>query len=334
MIDTTEYRSPCSPLVSPGGIERFEQDMTVTVSADVSLRELQQNLSGIRQWLPIDGNPDSSMSELVEGNSTGPLRLGYGAWRDLLLGCQFTNRRGELITAGGRAIKNVAGYDLTKLMVGQQGALGKMVTITTRTYKRPSRAMIVRFTPDRDVVNRLLPSVCRPQWMILNAEGLYAGYLGEERMIDFIDGAMAGYSPMERERMEPGEEMEKRTALWEIFVCEGGVRGVLPVRMTSEEHGRDAHATLDDHATGFILFRASVPPARVVEFVAKAKLTKWVADAAFGIVRGGCRDEEWGLVCESAIAVGGRAWETPGSNDLTPHPVLRRLIDSFAHRID
>ena len=60
-----------------------------------------------------------ALGRLVEHNSSGPLRLGYGAWRDLLLGCQFHNGRGELITAGGRTVKNVAGYDLTKFMVGQ-----------------------------------------------------------------------------------------------------------------------------------------------------------------------------------------------------------------------
>ena len=77
-----------------------------------------------------------------EQNSTGPLRLGYGAWRDLLLGVQFTNGRGELITAGGRTVKNVAGYDLTKFMVGSHGVFGRLVTITTRTYRRPDRALV------------------------------------------------------------------------------------------------------------------------------------------------------------------------------------------------
>src|SRR5207302_2677736 len=136
------------PLVPPGGVEIFARDMTVTAAADVPLAELQHKLAELNQWLPIDGDPALPIGQLVEINSSGPLRLGYGAWRDLLLGCQFANHRGELITAGGRTFKNVAGYDLTKLMVGQQGILGRVVTITTRTYRRPAGALVLKLEPD------------------------------------------------------------------------------------------------------------------------------------------------------------------------------------------
>ena len=74
--------------------------------------------------------PPNSWALALEMNSTGPLRLGFGAWRDLLLGAQFYNGRGELITAGGRTVKNVAGYDLTKFMVGQRGVFGRLLTLT------------------------------------------------------------------------------------------------------------------------------------------------------------------------------------------------------------
>src|SRR5687767_4207407 len=109
-------------------------DMYAIVAADVALARVQETLAAKGQWLPIDGDPNTTVGQLIETNSTGPLRLGYGHWRDLLLGAQFTNGRDELISAGGRTMKNVAGYDLTKFMVGQRGVFGKLVTITTRTY--------------------------------------------------------------------------------------------------------------------------------------------------------------------------------------------------------
>jgi len=109
------------------------RDMTATFSADVTLAEAQRRLAEVGQWLAVDGDASWTLGRLVEMNSTGPLRLGYGAWRYLLLGCQFLNGRGELITAGGRTVKNVAGYDLTKFMVGQGWLFGRIVTITTRT---------------------------------------------------------------------------------------------------------------------------------------------------------------------------------------------------------
>src|SRR5207248_5943178 len=136
------------PLVSPGQIEHHITDLSATFSAEVTLAEAQETLRKNDQWLPIDGDPHTRLSALVERNSTGPLRLGFGGWRDLLLGVQFSNGAGELITAGGRTVKNVAGYDLTKFMVGQYGIFGKVVTLTSRAYKAPDAALLVRFDPD------------------------------------------------------------------------------------------------------------------------------------------------------------------------------------------
>jgi len=274
-----EHRLPREPLVPPGGIELFARDMTATIAADVPLQEVQRKLAELDQWLPIDGDPRCAVGALVEMNSTGPLRLGYGAWRDLLLGCQFTNGRGELITAGGRVFKNVAGYDLTKLMVGQQGILGRIATITTRTYKRPQGAMIVKFPAGVGLVNRLLPTACRPQWMVLNAEGLYCGYVGDLRMIEFMEGAIAAFSPIERRRVEPAEEVLRRFDLW------------------AAPAGTEA-----------LSFRASVPPARIMDFIEKGRLAGWAADAAMGIVRGGCSAEALVSVRRAAGEVGGLLW--------------------------
>src|SRR5690606_35700472 len=93
-----------SPLVAPGEIEHLVEDMTVIASADLSLATLQARLATTSQWLPVDGDAAMTLGQLITLNSTGPLRLGYGAWRDLLLGVQFRNRRGELITAGGKTV--------------------------------------------------------------------------------------------------------------------------------------------------------------------------------------------------------------------------------------
>src|SRR5712671_3483388 len=84
------------PLVTRGCSHLHQRDMTATFSADLRLGEVQTGLAEISQWLPIDGDPNATLATLIETNSTGPLRLGYGAWRDLLLGVQFTNGRGEL----------------------------------------------------------------------------------------------------------------------------------------------------------------------------------------------------------------------------------------------
>ena len=129
-------------------------------------------------------------------NSTGPLRLGY-AWRDLLLGVQFRNGRGELISAGGQAVKNVAGYDLTKFIVGSSGVFGNLVTLTTRTYRRPLAALVASFEADVRIVGRMAPTALRPHWAILRSEDLLCGYLGDQRTIDYYKSALPQAEPME-----------------------------------------------------------------------------------------------------------------------------------------
>src|SRR5688500_3540439 len=153
-----DIRPDRQSLVAPGAIDHHLGDMTATIAADVTLRRVQETIAAAGQWLPIDGNAELTVGELVETNSTGPLRLGYGAWRDLLLGAQFRNGSGDLVTAGRRTVKNVAGYDLTKFMVGQRGVFGKLVTITTRLYKRPAGAILATFEPNPRLIGRLLPT--------------------------------------------------------------------------------------------------------------------------------------------------------------------------------
>jgi FAD/FMN-containing dehydrogenase len=305
MVETS--RPPRERLVAPGQIEHFVADMTVTVSADVPLAALQQRLAQVGQWLPIDGDADRPVGQLVEQNSTGPLRLGYGAWRDLLLGAQFTNGTGELITAGGMTMKNVAGYDLTKFMVGQGGVFGRLETITTRTYKQPTAALLATFAPDVRVVNRLLPSDCRPQWAILTDTALHCGYLGDARAIDHYRRALPAHAPRETIARTPRDDAEHRAALW----C----------------------------CVGEALFRAAVAPTRIADFVKVARPLAWAADAAFGVVLGSTDLDDGGTarLHDAARVCGGSVYahRTDGTLRMAePEPVRRALLERLKHAFD
>src|SRR2546421_11112555 len=178
MMSMMEVRANREPLVAPGAMDHHAADMTATFSAEATLAAAQAELATADQWLPVDGDSQATLGALVDQNSTGPLRLGYGAWRDLLLGAQLRDGRDQLITAGGRTVKNVAGYDLTKFMVGQRGVFAKLVTLTTRTYKRPGGAIVATFAPRPQLLQRLLPSPLPPQWSLLIAKALVCGCLG------------------------------------------------------------------------------------------------------------------------------------------------------------
>lgn len=251
------HRSARQPLTAPGEIDHHIADLTFTASADVTLQQVQDRLAQNEQWLPIDGDPQLSLGQLVASNSTGPLRLGFGAWRDLLLGMQFTTRGGSLITAGGRTMKNVAGYDLTKFMVGQHGLFGTIVTITARTWRRPTDALLARFEPSDSLLPRLLPTALRPQWSMISDGALFCGYLSDAPTIEFIQSQIESVDPLETKRQSPADDIAFRAARW------------LPPRPD-------------------VRFRASVPPAHVLKFLSEAELTNLAADPVFGIIVGSC----------------------------------------------
>jgi hypothetical protein len=270
---TLEFRTNQTPLVAPGGMESFARDMTVTISADVTLSAAQAKLAEVNQWLPIDGDVQSALGELVENNSTGPLRLGYGGWRDLLLGVQFLNGKDELITAGGRTVKNVAGYDLSKFMVGQRGIFGRLVTLTTRTYRRPTEAVLARFPADVNFVNTLMPSPLRPQWCLLTPDSLFCGYLGDERTVEFYRRGLPQRKLMELLRRPVEEDISHRTNLW----------------------------------SGSATYRAAVAPAKIPQFIERAGIQKWAADAAFGVVKI-FQAADFSALRQAAQGVGGKVF--------------------------
>jgi glycolate oxidase FAD binding subunit len=301
-----QYRANREPLVPPGGVDCHVRDMTATVSADVSLSELQTKLAKHGQRLPIDGESGQSMGTLVSTDSTGPLRLGYGAWRDLLLGVQFTNGRGELITAGGRTVKNVAGYDLTKFMVGQRGIFGRLVTVTTRTYRRPAAALLARYSADPGLLGKWIASSLRPQWAILTREALLCGYLGDEPTIDFYQSAVGGAGPAEVIRRTVEQDIAHRQELW--------------------------------HAPGPVVFRASVPPASLKQMAESLEQYQWSVDAAFGIVLGSCEREAIASIREAASRAGGTARFFDGpfgaALELSTSPAERQIIERLKRAFD
>ena len=83
------------------------------------------------------------MGGITATGACGPERLAYGAPRKLLLGLRFVDGRGRLINAGGKVVKNVAGYDMTRLVAGSAGTLGVITRVTMKTATRPERCAMI-----------------------------------------------------------------------------------------------------------------------------------------------------------------------------------------------
>jgi glycolate oxidase FAD binding subunit len=122
------------------GIVEYEPgDLTLTAMAATSLAEIERVTRAEGQWLPLDppGAPDGTLGATVATASWGPLASAYGTPRDQVLGCELVSGTGDIVRAGGRVVKNVAGFDLVRLMTGAWGTLGALTEVTVRLRARP-----------------------------------------------------------------------------------------------------------------------------------------------------------------------------------------------------
>ncbi|MEI6085463.1 MAG: FAD-binding oxidoreductase [Verrucomicrobiota bacterium] len=117
--------------------------MTVTVAGEVSLASLQTELAKNGQWLPVDPPGNHTIRTLLDSNSSGPRRYGFGTIREHLLGLRV-QMGNQVINAGGKVVKNVAGYDLCRLMVGANGTLGAILEATFKLRPLPEVEQFVQ----------------------------------------------------------------------------------------------------------------------------------------------------------------------------------------------
>jgi glycolate oxidase FAD binding subunit len=124
-------------------------DLTVTVQAGMTLRDLNGALSAERQWLPVDSAFDgATIGGIVATNDAGPSRHRNGTPRDLVIGITLALTDGRLVKAGGTVVKNVAGYDLGKLVSGSHGTLAGIVDVTFKLVPIPqsSATLVAEYT--------------------------------------------------------------------------------------------------------------------------------------------------------------------------------------------
>ncbi len=116
-------------------IEHDHANLTTTMESGITMGDLQTALEPQKQFVPLDAPvPDrATVGGIVAANLNGPRRSYYGSVRDLVIGMRVVLASGEQIKAGGKVVKNVAGYDMCKLFVGSFGTLGIITEVTLRT---------------------------------------------------------------------------------------------------------------------------------------------------------------------------------------------------------
>jgi glycolate oxidase FAD binding subunit len=176
-------------------LEHNVGDLTAVLQAGVPLAKAQAAFAEEGQMLaldpPLGAGEAATVGGLVATNDSGPLRHRYGGVRDLVVGISLALSDGSLAKAGGKVIKNVAGYDLAKLFAGSHGTLGLIVTVTVRLHPKPvGNATAVAATDDPDVLAKAAIALAR---LPLEADSLDAAWQGGAgRLLARFGGATAG----------------------------------------------------------------------------------------------------------------------------------------------
>jgi glycolate oxidase FAD binding subunit len=147
-------------------VEHVPLDQIVTVEAGVRLASLQDTLAASGQMLALDAPwaSQATLGGLVATNAFGARRTRYGSIRDLIIGISIVRADGTEARGGGKVVKNVAGFDLPKLMVGSLGTLGLIATVTFRLHPRSETERTVLFGDlDAEAVRRVVLALRQAQ---------------------------------------------------------------------------------------------------------------------------------------------------------------------------
>jgi glycolate oxidase FAD binding subunit len=171
-------------------LEHEAGDLTVTVEAGVRLAALNARLAASGQRLSLDPPGDPTVGAVVAGDLFGPLAHRFGRARDLLLGVTVVFADGLAASAGGKVVKNVAGYDLGKLFAGSAGRLGLIARASFRLHPAPAatRTLVAPVADPAEagrayraiLHSELAPSVCDLLW----PGRLALVFEGSERTVD------------------------------------------------------------------------------------------------------------------------------------------------------
>ncbi len=214
-------------------LEYEPRDLTISVGAGISYCELSRVLAEHRQMIPLDAPfaERATMGGIVAANTSGPRRRLYGSARDMVIGMTFATLEGKLIKTGGMVVKNVAGLDMGKLMIGSFGTLAAIATLNFRVYPMASgtRTFVQEFDKAADVMaarDAVLKSRLQPAAIdIVKADGSYqlaiqAG--GSPAVLDRYSRELP------RMRVLEGAEEE---ALWQ------GIRELTPQFLRTHDQG-------------------------------------------------------------------------------------------------
>jgi glycolate oxidase FAD binding subunit len=251
-------------------------DLTVSAEPGMKFGDFRHSVGRDELWLPLNppGGNSASLGGIVATNAAGSYRCCYGTPRDMVLGMKIATTEGKVIKSGGRVVKNVAGYDITKLMIGSFGTLGVIVEISFKLFPRPvERATFVlsATAPEkaREVRRALQQSPIRPLRValldsscleLLRIEGLpdisgdgrliWIEVTGSKRVLDRCCAELNEISARTGEKMLPQMTEDAVESVWQWI--------------------DDPHAIGRENAEDWLL-KIALPVSAVEEYMIRAK---------------------------------------------------------------
>ena len=208
------------------GITEYESsEYTFTAWAGTAIAEVEEALGKKGQYLPFDplfAGAGATLGGTVASGVSGPGRLRFGGLRDFLVGVQFVDGTGQLVRSGGKVVKNAAGFDLPKFLVGSQGRYGLLTELSFKVFPAPCEyATLSVGCQDHAVAVERLSAIASSRWEpdALDYDPannmLHVRLGGPGQALDDLCGEILGRWPGEVERMQNGRIWkEAREACW------------------------------------------------------------------------------------------------------------------------
>jgi len=195
-------------------------DLTLSVGAGMKLAELHTILAKYGQFLPLDAptQETATVGGTLAANVCGPLQVGYGSARDFCIGIEFVTGDGVIARGGGRVVKNVAGYDMMKLLIGSHGTLGVITSANFKVFPMPNktRTFVCEFSSTEELAAffaRVTISPFSPMRLeVVSPMGM-----------EYVSGQEAVRNP---DHYAPSATLAV-TSDWRLYICVAGSEAVL-----------------------------------------------------------------------------------------------------------
>jgi glycolate oxidase FAD binding subunit len=280
------------------GIVSYEPtELVLTARAGTPLAEIEAALAANRQMLPFEPphfGPGATLGGCVAAGLSGPRRAYAGAVRDYVLGVRMIDGKGEVLRFGGQVMKNVAGYDVSRLMAGSFGTLGLLLEVSLKILPLPTEELTLRFDmAEREALDAMNRWAAQP--LSLSATCHHDGALTVR-----LSGASAAVRSV-RQKLG-GDTVEDAASFW------------LNVR-------EQTHALFQ---TDTPLWRLSLPSTAPAVAVPGRQLVEWG-----GALRWLASDADAATVRQAAAALGGQAtlFRSPEPSAEPFHPLSAPLLE-------